>query len=66
MNTFKIIEEILGFPIIVSDDSASDLSNELLDILTNVRQDLRAKKDWDLADKIRDDLASLDISLEDK
>ena len=55
----------MGFPIIVEEDS-SDLSNELLDLLTNVRQDLRAKKDWDLADKIRDDLSALDISLEDK
>ena len=62
---FKSIESILGFPIIVEEDS-SDLSNELLDLLTNVRQDLRAKKDWDLADKIRDDLSALDISLEDK
>lgn len=66
VETFKNIEDILGFSIIVSDDSGSDLSNELLDIITDVRQDLRAKKDWDLADKIRDNLADLDISLEDK
>lgn len=65
VKTFNILEEILGFPIIV-EESSSDLSNELLDILTNVRQDLRTKKDWDLADKIRDDLSALDISLEDK
>ena len=66
VSTFKTLEDILGFPIIVSDEAASDLSNELLEIITDVRQDLRAKKDWDLADKIRDDLAELDISLEDK
>ena len=64
--TFKNIENILGFSIIVSDDTGSDLSDELLDIITDVRQDLRAKKDWDLADKIRDNLADLDIALEDK
>ena len=66
VETLKNIEDILGFSIIVSDDSGSDLSKELLDIITDVRQDLRAKKDWDLADKIRDNLAELDISLEDK
>ena len=66
INTFKIIEDILGFSIIVSEDIGSDLSNDLLNIITDVRQELRAKKDWDLADKIRDNLADLDISLEDK
>ena len=66
IDTFRVVEEIFGFSIIVSDDSASDLSNELLDIITDVRQDLRAKKDWDLADKIRDNLSTLNISLEDK
>jgi len=66
IDSFKIIEDILGFSIIVSEDIGSDLSNDLLDIITDVRQELRAKKDWDLADKIRDNLADLDISLEDK
>ncbi|RAP52646.1 MAG: cysteine--tRNA ligase [Methanosphaera sp. rholeuAM270] len=66
IDTLRSIEEILGFSIIVSEDVGSDLSNDLLNIITDVRQDLRAKKDWDLADKIRDNLAELDISLEDK
>ena len=66
IKTLGQVEEILGFSIITQDDSTSDLSNELLDIITNVRQDLRAKKDWNLADKIRDELAELDITLEDK
>lgn len=66
IDTFKVIEEILGFSILLSDDVGSDLSGDLLTIITDVRQELRAKKDWDLADKIRDDLAELDISLEDK
>lgn len=66
LSTFETIEKILGFPIIVSNESTSDLSNELLTIITDIRQDLRAKKDWDLADKIRDSLGDLNISLEDK
>lgn len=66
VSIFDIIESILGFHIIVSNNSSSDLSGKLLDIITNVRQELRSKKEWDLADGIRDDLAELDISLEDK
>ena len=66
IDCLKEIEEILGFSIIISSDLGSDLSADLLNIITEIRQDLRAKKDWDLADKIRDNLAELDISLEDK
>jgi cysteinyl-tRNA synthetase len=66
INTLKTIESILGIDILVDDSVSSDLSKDILDILTDVREKLRAKKDWDLADKIRDDLSELDISLEDK
>ncbi|MBR3213475.1 MAG: cysteine--tRNA ligase [Methanosphaera sp.] len=66
IDTLKTIENILGIDILVEDSVGSDLSNDILSILTDVREKLRAKKDWDLADKIRDDLSQLDISLEDK
>lgn len=66
IDSFKTVENILGFSIILSGGIGSDLSNDLLNIITDVRQELRSKKDWDLADKIRDNLADLDISLEDK
>lgn len=66
VETFKDIESILGFDIIVEDDMVSDVSGDLLKIITEIREDLRSKKDWDLADKIRDELANLDITLEDK
>lgn len=65
VDTLKEVESIFGFTIIVEDD-ASESSDELLNILTDVRSQLRADKNWDLADKIRDDLAALDINLEDK
>ena len=65
ISTFKEIEEILGFNI-VSLDSSSDSSDAVLDILKNVREELRADKNWDLADKIRDELSDIGISLEDK
>lgn len=66
IQTFKTIEEILGFSIITQEESTQDSSDEILKILTDVRQELRTKKDWDLADKIRDELAQLDITIEDK
>lgn len=66
VETFKDIESILGFDIIVEDVMVSDVSGDLLNIITEIREDLRSKKDWDLADKIRDELANLDITLEDK
>lgn len=66
VETFKDIESILGFDIIVEDDMVSDVSGDLLNIITEIREDLRSKKDWDLSDKIRDELANLDITLEDK
>lgn len=66
LDTFGEVEDILGFSVVPVNDSSSDLSDELLTLITDVRQELRAKKEWDLADKIRDELASLDINLEDK
>lgn len=66
IDTFRELESILGFTIISDDNLDSDLSSDLLNIITDIRQDLRSKKDWDLADKIRDELSALDINLEDK
>ncbi|MEZ4716547.1 MAG: hypothetical protein R2851_10735 [Caldilineaceae bacterium] len=36
-----------------------------IDLLVSVRNDLRAAKQWALADKIRDQLGELGITLED-
>lgn len=66
ISTLKEVEYILGIDILVDDNAGSSSSDDILNILTDVRQELRSKKDWDLADKIRDELAKLDISLEDK
>lgn len=44
----------------------SDKVQNLLKILVEVRNELRAKKEWDLADKIRDELKKMGITLEDK
>lgn len=43
-----------------------DKSEDLLDVIVEVRNKLREKKDWELSDLIRSKLKELDIILEDK
>jgi len=47
-------------------DVKTDLTNDLLDIIVDVRQKLRDKKYWELSDEIRSRLKNLGIILEDK
>ncbi len=49
-----------------SDFHSSDLIGTLLDLLVDVRQELRAKKEWGLSDKIRDALSEIGVAVEDK
>ena len=39
--------------------------NDLMELIIEIRQDARERKDWTTADKIRDSLANLGIKLED-
>jgi len=43
-----------------------ELASKLIDLSIEIRNNLRAKGDWELADKIRDYLADVGIALEDK
>lgn len=56
---------ILGFDFSLK-DVKSDLTNDLLDLIIDVRQKLRERKDWELSDEIRSKLRDLGIFLEDK
>lgn len=47
------------------DAPLDDLAEGLLNVLIEVRQALRNRKDWELADKVRDGLSDLGIQLED-
>jgi len=67
--TQKYIEDfdsVFGILEMKSEDVDSGLVDDLMQILIEVRSDLRAKKEWQLSDKIRDKLGALDIILEDK
>jgi cysteinyl-tRNA synthetase len=61
--------DILGLAFETEGNSASgerDVVGELLALLVAVRTDVRAQKLWTLSDKIRDGLAGLGFTLEDK
>jgi cysteinyl-tRNA synthetase len=47
-------------------EGQNDLSPRLLDLLLSIRNDARHEKLWSLSDRIRDGLAALGVSLEDK
>ena len=58
---------VLG--IYAEEEAASDaqpaLTEELMNLILEVRQDARQRKDWETADKIRDRLEQLNIELQD-
>jgi len=56
-------DTILG--ILPSADDGDDVTDSVMQILINVRKELRSKKMFDIADMIRDDLAKVGIVLED-
>lgn len=63
----KEIGEILGLNFTSKSKDPNDhLEEELLAILTDVREKLREKKDWELSDDIRSKLGNLNINLEDE
>ena len=61
---FKDVEVIFGLDF--SSETYDDRTSDLLEVIVEVREKLREKKDWELADSIRSKLKELDIILEDK
>jgi cysteinyl-tRNA synthetase len=55
----------LGLELELPAESAGDAA-PFIDLLLSLRQDLRAAKQWALADKIRDQLLELGITIEDQ
>ena len=61
MDDFNLI-----FDIIPESGEIYDIEDrKLIELLIDIRNELRTRKEWDLADKIRDDLRNLGIELED-
>jgi cysteinyl-tRNA synthetase len=65
-NLSKMLE-ILGFPSIEERGSSLDSEklNEVMNLIISLRNKLRQEKRFDMTDKIRDDLNSIGITLED-
>ena len=47
-------------------DTASDDATPFIELLVQLRRQLREARQWELADRIRDDLGALDVVVEDK
>ena len=66
----KIVEDVLGFDFksdIIKEDTKSDSNDEkLLDLIAEVRNKLRANKNFELSDFIRDELVKLNVDIKDK
>ncbi|MDQ1297152.1 MAG: cysteinyl-tRNA synthetase [Bacteroidota bacterium] len=63
-NTF--VFEILGLRDESAGKSNERLTGDLMNIIINLRQEAKNKKEWALSDKIRDDLKNAGIILKDK
>ncbi|NIR51071.1 cysteine--tRNA ligase [candidate division KSB1 bacterium] len=60
------VDSFFGFLRSKGSGANSELVNGLMEILIDVRKELRSRKIWDLADKIRQELDKNNIALEDK
>ncbi|MEW6229318.1 MAG: cysteine--tRNA ligase [Bacillota bacterium] len=65
VDTMEELGGILGLFGEKDQEASARWVDDLVNLLVRVREDLRAKKDWTLADKIREDLREIGIVLED-
>jgi cysteinyl-tRNA synthetase len=63
---FEDVNSIFGVFDSGEGEAKSDHVNSLMSLIIDVRRELRDKKEWELADKIRDELNKSGIVLEDK
>lgn len=65
LSVFNEMADIIG--ILGEDDTKTDdgLVDSLMNLIISIRQDARKNKDWATADKIRDELKAIGITLED-
>jgi len=59
------ISNVLGFDFAKEETLGDDLTESLMDLIIEIRKIARTQKNWELSDKIRDDLAKLNIILKD-
>ena len=59
------IEKILGLTLEENDGSSNEAYKKAIDLLLSIRQESKLKKDWDTADKIRNQLTELGFEIKD-
>lgn len=59
------ISNVLGFDFAKEETLGDDLTESLMELIIEIRKMARSQKNWELSDKIRDDLAKLNIVLKD-
>jgi cysteinyl-tRNA synthetase len=64
-DTLSDLAAILGLDLSDSTDDAEASAGPFIQLLVDLRSDLRADRQFDQADRIRDDLANLGVALED-
>jgi cysteinyl-tRNA synthetase len=64
LNTF--IFEILGLKDETKGKDDEILTRELINIIVDIRQDAKARKEWELSDKIRQTLKNLSVIIKDR
>lgn len=60
-----VIRDILGLNAEIESGSGGEIIDGLMSLIIDLRSSVREKKDWDSADKIRDGLSGLNITLKD-
>lgn len=61
---FNELTSTLGL-VLTEEPQKGSSADEFIDLLVTLRQDLRAEKNWNMSDKIRDELKALGVILED-
>ncbi len=59
------LSEIMGFNLKTEEKYSEEISVQLIEMLIDVRRIAREQKNWELSDKIRDDLAKIGIIIKD-
>lgn len=66
-NLFKtFVIDILGLKDESSEKSDEKFTGDLINMILNMRQDAKNRKDWPASDKIREDLTKLGITIKDR
>ncbi len=60
-----IVFDILGFNKTEDNSQVKDLSDDLMQFILQIRQEAKNNKDWGTADKIRDEMKKLGITIKD-